>query len=158
MSLFDTLKDAIFRHASSAAAPASGASSPGSAAANPARPVTNPASAPAGASGTAATTAVDLEKTLDQLNARQAQPLNWRTSIVDLMKLVGMDSSLQHRQQFAKELGYTGNTNDTAAMNTWLHSQVMAKLAQNGLKVPATSQQQSAPPQPKPATTQQRPA
>ena len=82
---------------------------------------------------------MDVEATLNQLNARQAQSLNWRTSIVDLMKLVGMDSSLQNRQQLAKELGYTGSTSDSAAMNVWLHQQVMQKLEQGGFKVPAAA-------------------
>jgi hypothetical protein len=66
--------------------------------------------------------------------------LNWRTSIVDLMKLVGLDSSLQNRQKLAAELGYSGDRNDSAAMNIWLHKAVMRKLAENGGKVPATLQ------------------
>jgi hypothetical protein len=63
--------------------------------------------------------------------------LNWRTSIVDLLKLLNMDSSLQARKELAKELHYTGNTEDSAAMNIWLHKQVMEKIAANGGKIPA---------------------
>jgi len=75
---------------------------------------------------------------LDGLNAKSAQKLNWRISIVDLMKLVGIDSSLEHRKALAKELGYTGDLNDSAAMNIWLHKQVMTKLKESGGKVPAS--------------------
>lgn len=81
-------------------------------------------------------TGVDVEAVLEGLKAKNGDNLNWRASIVDLMKLVGMDSSLQHRKDLAKELGYTGNTEDSAAMNIWLHKQVMTRLAQNGGKVP----------------------
>ena len=69
---------------------------------------------------------------------RQApQPLNWRTSIVDLLKLLNLDSSLNARKELADELHYNGDRNDSAAMNIWLHRQVMIKLAENGGKVPA---------------------
>ena len=67
----------------------------------------------------------------------QKQPLNWRTSIVDLMKLLGLDSSQTARKNLAQELVYTGDMNDSASMNIWLHKQVMKKLAENGGKVPA---------------------
>ena len=81
---------------------------------------------------------VDVEAVLIQMAAASAQKLNWRTSIVDLMKLVGMESSLAERRQLAGELGYSADTNDTATMNIWLHKQVMNKLAENGGKVPAS--------------------
>ena len=68
--------------------------------------------------------------------AKNAQQLNWRTSIVDLMKLLGLDSSLQARKTLATELHYTGDMNDSAAMNIWLHKAVMQKLADNGGQVP----------------------
>ena len=89
--------------------------------------------------GPAAATAqrVDIEKVLDGMAASNAQKLNWRTSIVDLMKLVGMESTLQERRDLADELGYTGDKQDTAPMNMWLHKQVMKKLEENGGKVPA---------------------
>jgi hypothetical protein len=77
---------------------------------------------------------------LEGLNSKSAQKLNWRTSIVDLMKLVGLDSSLQHRKELAMELGYTGDQNDSAAMNIWLHKAVMRKLAENGGRVPTSLQ------------------
>jgi hypothetical protein len=83
---------------------------------------------------------VDVEAVLEALNARSSQKLNWRSSIVDLMTLVGLDSSLHHRQELASELGYTGDKNDSAAMNIWLHKAVMRKLAENGGKVPASLQ------------------
>lgn len=80
---------------------------------------------------------VDAAQVLDQMNDERSQKLNWRTSIVDLMKLVGMESSLQERRELADELGYSGDKSDTAAMNIWLHKQVMQKLEANGGKLPA---------------------
>jgi hypothetical protein len=80
---------------------------------------------------------VDVGARLDFMAAYAAQQLNWRTSIVDLMKLVGMESSLAERRELAGELDYTGDTADTATMNIWLHKQVMIKLAENGGVVPA---------------------
>lgn len=79
---------------------------------------------------------VDVEGVLTALAAKESQKLNWRTSIVDLMKLLDMDSSLSARKELAQELGYTGDMGDSATMNIWLHKQVMTKLAQNGGKVP----------------------
>ena len=84
-----------------------------------------------------ATAVVDVEAVLEEMAAKNPQKLNWRTSIVDLMKLVGMESSLAERKELAQELGYTGDTQDTATMNVWLHKQVLQKLAENGGKVPA---------------------
>jgi hypothetical protein len=80
---------------------------------------------------------VDVESVLSAMQAKQGQELNWRTSIVDLMKLLGLDSSLTARKELAAELHYSGNTEDSAAMNMWLHKAVMKKLAENGGKVPA---------------------
>ena len=80
---------------------------------------------------------VDVEAILSGMQASAGQPLNWRSSIVDLLKLLGLDSSLQSRKELAAELHYTGDTNDSASMNIWLHRQVMNKLAANGGKVPA---------------------
>lgn len=81
---------------------------------------------------------VDIEAVLEEMAEDNPQKLNWRTSIVDLMKLVGMESSLQERKDLADELGYTGDKSDSAAMNIWLHKAVLKKLAENGGKVPAS--------------------
>jgi 3-oxoacyl-ACP reductase-like protein len=144
MSLFETLKNAIFHnpmaHSGAGTAAPTPAPRPAGPAANtrtPAATTTTAAPAPTASSPPAA---VDVEAVMETLNARSAQKLNWRTSIVDLMKLVGLDSSLQNRKQLATELGYSGDVNDSAAMNIWLHKAVMTKLAQNGGKVPSTLQ------------------
>jgi hypothetical protein len=79
---------------------------------------------------------VDVEAVLTRFAAQKKEKLDWRRSIVDLMKLLDLDSSLSARKQLAQELHYTGDTDDTAAMNIWLHKQVMRKLAENGGKVP----------------------
>ena len=110
--------------ASAAPAPTAGAA--------PAAP-----SAPAAAPAPAAMEQVDVESILNNMAGAAGQPLNWRTSIVDLLKLLNLDSSLQSRKELAQELHYTGDTNDSATMNVWLHRQVMNKLAANGGKVPA---------------------
>ncbi|ARP93374.1 DUF3597 domain-containing protein [Bordetella genomosp. 13] len=83
---------------------------------------------------------VDVDAVLSGMQAKHSEKLNWKTSIVDLLKLLGLDSSLAARKQLAQELGYTGDTGDSAAMNIWLHKQVMTKLAQNGGKLPADLQ------------------
>jgi hypothetical protein len=80
---------------------------------------------------------VDVEAVMTKLASESKEKLDWRKSIVDLMKLLQLDSSLTARKALAKELGYTGDTNDSATMNIWLHRQVMQKLAANGGKVPA---------------------
>ena len=74
---------------------------------------------------------------MDDLASKAPQQLNWRTSIVDLMKLINLDSSLAARKELAQELHYSGDVNDSASMNIWLHKQVMTKLAENGGKVPS---------------------
>lgn len=79
---------------------------------------------------------VDVEAILTKLASQNSEKLDWRKSIVDLMKLLKLDSSLSARKELAKELHYSGDTNDSAAMNIWLHKQVMVKLAENGGKVP----------------------
>jgi len=84
-----------------------------------------------------AMTPVDVEALLDGMASQNTQPLNWKTSIVDLMKLLGLDNSLGERKALATELGYQQDMSDSAAMNVWLHRQVMNKLAANGGKVPA---------------------
>jgi hypothetical protein len=113
---------------------------------NPAGPVVG-GSAPAGSAGTAGSgssptaapvqAAVDVAAILDKAAAaKKAEKLEWRTSIVDLMKALDIDSSLGARKELAKELNYSGDSNDSASMNVWLHKQVMAKLAANGGKLP----------------------
>ena len=120
MSIFGSIMSAIFGHAS--AAPAGGAPAGGAAATAPANaPISN----------------VDVAAVLPKLATASKEKLDWRKSIVDLMKLLGLDSSFGARKELAKELGYTGDPNDSASMNIWLHKQVMQKLAANGGKVPA---------------------
>ena len=105
---------------------------------SPTTPSASPDSASAGVPVTATTmSTVDVEALLDGMAAQNAQPLNWKTSIVDLMKLLGLDSSLGERKALATELGYQQDMADSAAMNIWLHRQVLKKLAANGGKVPA---------------------
>ena len=145
MSIFSTILNKIFPHdhpantgsgaAAGAAAPATAA--PGSANAPAGTPPT-PSTAAAGNSQPPVTPmpTVDVEAVLTRMQESSSEKLNWRTSIVDLLKLLGLDSSLAARKELASELHYTGNTEDSAAMNTWLHREVMQKLAQNGGKVP----------------------
>jgi Domain of unknown function (DUF3597) len=103
--------------------------------ATPPAPMTpTPSARPA---ATAAPPVVDVELVLETKAAGTSQKLDWRNSIVDLMKLVGIDSSLANRKALAQELGYTGDMNDSAAMNVWLHKEVMRKLAENGGHVPS---------------------
>jgi hypothetical protein len=96
------------------------------------------ANASAAGTATAAPVQVDVEAELESMAAANSQKLDWRHSIVDLMKLVGIDSGLDARNSLAKELGYSGSTDDSATMNVWLHKEVMRKLAENGGKVPAS--------------------
>ena len=119
MSIFGTIMNAIFGSKASAA-PTGGAASGGAAAA--------PGAAPG--------PTVDVAPILDKAVAAKGEKLDWKHSIVDLMKALDIDSSLSARKELAKELGYTGDTNDSASMNIWLHKQVMQKLAENGGKVP----------------------
>jgi hypothetical protein len=101
------------------------------------QPTQQPAQQPQTAPAPAPMQQVDVEAVLNNMQQQSGQQLNWRTSIVDLLKLLGLDSSLQARKELAAELNYTGDTNDSATMNIWLHRQVMNKLAANGGKVPA---------------------
>ena len=149
MGLFDKLMSKIFGHgapatpaaggsttASSpgAAAPGSGGSSGGAAAGSNAGGGGVPTGGATQPSGSAP--AVDVAANLDAMAAKNPEKLDWKRSIVDLMKLVGMDSSLAARKELAKELKYTGDTSDSAAMNIWLHKHVLRKLSENGGKVP----------------------
>jgi hypothetical protein len=96
----------------------------------------SPANIPFAPPGGAAQQRVDVEALLDGMAAQEKQKLDWRHSIVDLMKLLDLDSGLAARKELASELHFTGDMNDSAAMNIWLHKQVMKKLEENGGKVP----------------------
>lgn len=146
MGIFDSIKKAIFGEAKAdtAAAP-SPAPMPG-AVVPPSGTSTAPASTPAGTPGgqttttissASATQSVDVAPILDKAVADSGQQLNWKTSIVDLLKALKLDSSLTARKELAHELGYTGSTDDSAAMNVWLHKAVIRKLSENGGTVPA---------------------
>ena len=125
MSIFGKIMGAIFGTKADAA-PAGGGAAAGA------------GSSSAGSSGgsTAAAATVDVAPILDKAVAAKGEKLAWRTSIVDLMKALDIDSSFAARKELAKELGYTGDSNDSASMNIWLHKQVMTKLAANGGKLP----------------------
>ncbi|UXC92150.1 DUF3597 domain-containing protein [Sphingobium sp. RSMS] len=123
MSFFGKIKDAIFGKKAQAAPAAPAQTTAAPAAPTPVAP--QPVSE------------VDVEAILSGLAAKSDQKLNWRNSIVDLMKLLGLDSSLTERKGLAQELGYTGALDGSAEMNIWLHKQVMRELAANGGKVPA---------------------
>lgn len=134
MGIFDKIKDAIWGRAEAAEAEA-----PDAPAAKPAPASESPQATPSPAPKPAAPSSqpVDIESVLNEAVKKSGQKLNWKTSIVDLMKALGLDSSLSNRKELAQELGYTGDMNDSAAMNMWLHKQVIQKLKQNGGKVPA---------------------
>ena len=131
MGIFDKIKNAIWGEAQAATPEAETAAQPA-----PTPTASSTAAAPA-PSASAPAAAVDVGAILDAAVAKSGQKLNWKTSIVDLMKALGLDSSLEHRKELAKELGYTGDTGDSATMNVWLHKQVIQKLKDNGGKVPA---------------------
>jgi hypothetical protein len=136
MSIFGNIMSAIFKHAGAASAPAVAPSTP---AASPSAPSAAPASSPSSApsAGASPGAPVDVDAVLTKLASQNKEQLDWKHSIVDLMKLLNLDSSLAARKALATELHYTGNENDTATMNVWLIKQVMQKLAENGGKVPA---------------------
>jgi hypothetical protein len=133
MSIFTKIKDAIFGN--KAAAQPNPQPTPPPQARVPSAAGGPPAAQPKPAPTTQQP--VDVEAVLQKMSADSKQQLNWRTSIVDLMKLLGMDSSLENRKELARELGYTGDQNDSAAMNIWLHKRTMKELAAHGGKVPA---------------------
>ena len=126
MSIFGKIMSAIFGTKADAAPAAGGAA-------------TSAGSTSGSAAGSSAAPAqsVDVAPILDKAVAAKGEKLAWRTSIVDLMKALDIDSSLGARKELAKELGYTGDTNDSATMNVWLHKQMMGKLAANGGKLPS---------------------
>jgi hypothetical protein len=164
MGIFDRIRNVIFHRGQSQAQAQPRSSGQGAATTNRATPAAGgttappaapPAQAPAAASRPATTAPaaastqpqattptarpmqVDVEQVLEGLAAEKGQKLNWRTSIVDLMKLLDLDPTLENRKELARELGYTGSLADSATMNVWLHRQVMRKLAENGGMVPA---------------------
>ncbi len=128
MSILGRIIGSIFGRAEAAPAAAQGGMKEAATAA---------AAAVAAAPPVQALSAVDLVALMESKAAAAGQKLNWRTSIVDLMKLLNLDSSLAARKELATELGYTGDMNDSATMNIWLHKQVMKKVAENGGQVPA---------------------
>jgi hypothetical protein len=134
MTVLGNIISAIFHHGTAKAPTTSPTAGPATAAPNSSS-LSRSQSTPGGASGGAA---VDVEAVLTRLAGETKEKLDWRRSIVDLMKLLKLDSSLSARKQLATELHYTGDMNDSAAMNVWLHKQVMIKLAENGGKVPDT--------------------
>jgi hypothetical protein len=117
MSIFSKIMGAIFGTSSAQAAEPAGGAGSADAGAAPAQ-------------------TVDVASILDAAVKAKGEKLEWRTSIVDLMKALNIDSSLSARKELAKELNFTGDTNDSASMNIWLHKQMMAKLAANGGKLP----------------------
>jgi hypothetical protein len=136
MSVFGSIVSAIFgsKHAAGATATA------GSSSAAPSSPsagtATGATAAPSGVPAAKPISKADVEAILAKLAAEQREDLDWRNSIVDLMKLLKLDSGLGARKQLAQELGYTGALDGSAAMNVWLQKQVMTKLAESGGKVP----------------------
>jgi Domain of unknown function (DUF3597) len=133
MSIFGKIMGAVFGSRASAAtptAPAGGSSSGGGA------PASSASAAPAPGAPIAPPQSVDIAAILDKAVVAHHEKLEWRTSIVDMMKALDIDSSLAARKDLAKELGYTGDTNDSASMNVWLHKQMMAQLAAHGGKLP----------------------
>ena len=152
MSIFGSIMSGIFGHAQAQTAQARPAQAqPAQAAPRTAAPqqaqagvAQSPATAqrqgpvtpPTPATAPQPAHAIDVEPILDNLASKKKEKLDWRHSIVDLMKALDLDSSLSARQELAMELHYTGNSSDSATMNIWLHKQVMTKLAENGGKVP----------------------
>lgn len=131
MSLLGQIFGKIFHSANpvsdAQAAPASGASPTSSTTGS-----TSPSAAGAAPSGAG----VDVGAVLSEMASKSGQQLNWKTSIVDLLKLLNLDSSMTARKQLADELHYTGDKDDSASMNIWLHKQVVQKMAENGGRVP----------------------
>ena len=145
MSVFGKIASAIFGHRSVAPGTATGSLAPGA----PKSPGAAPGSSAPGSSATPTVTTgssaqgaakpitiAEVEAMISKVAAGQKEKFDWQRSIVDLMKLLNLDSSLHAREELAKELGYTGKLDGSAEMNVWLHKQVMTKLAESGGKVP----------------------
>ncbi|MBX4949447.1 DUF3597 domain-containing protein [Rhizobium binae] len=142
MGIFDKIKHAIFGEAK-AAEPAAANAPKAVPVETPVSPSPAPSQAPAAspaqskAAPAPAAATVDIVPILDAAVKKSGQKLDWRHSIVDLMKAVGMDASLAERKELAAELGYAGDSGDSAKMNMWLHKALMKRLSENGGKVPA---------------------
>jgi 3-oxoacyl-ACP reductase-like protein len=145
MGIFSSIHNAIFGHAKAAespqpatpSAPTSAGAAPAAAPSPGAAPAPTAAPASAAPAPAAASAPVDVAAVLDQAVKASGQKLDWKHSIVDMLKALNLDSSHAARKELATELGYKGDMSDSAAMNVWLHKAVMAKLAANGGKVPA---------------------
>ena len=138
MSIFGSLMGKILGHSARKSEAKVNDARPGGAAGPP--PAPTRAAAPAAAPVAAAPAAVSMatiEASLADMASASKQKLDWRNSIVDLMKLVGIDSDITNRRALAHELGYTGDLNDSATMNVWLHKEVMRRMAESGGQVPA---------------------
>ncbi|MBO9100670.1 MULTISPECIES: DUF3597 domain-containing protein [unclassified Rhizobium] len=138
MSIFDRIKNAIFGQAQAAGTTQASTASTTAAA----TPVSNPAPsaatpAPSAPSASIPAQSVDVAPILDTAVQKSGQKLDWKHSIVDLMKALGMDASLEERKELAAELHYQGDVHDSAKMNTFLHKALLQKLSENGGKVPA---------------------
>lgn len=130
MSILGKILGGIFKRKPEAPAPKAAPAPTAAPAPQPAPPVT------AAAATSPQPEPVDVAGILDFMNEQRDQKLNWRTSIVDLMKLIGLESSLAERKELAQELNYPGDTSDTASMNIWLHKQVLQKIVDNGGQLP----------------------
>jgi len=145
VGVFDRIKNAIFGKAQAAPVPEPASAAPQASSAPAAPPAAQPTAATKPATGAPApaqsspaqASSADIEQILNAAVKKSGQKLDWRHSIVDLMKALGMDASLAERRELAGELGYTGDTNDSAKMNIFLHKALMKKLSENGGKVPA---------------------
>ncbi|CDZ63019.1 DUF3597 domain-containing protein [Neorhizobium galegae] len=136
MGIFDKIKNAIW--GADEAAPAAEPLKPAAPVSASAAPASNPTPIPSATpSAPSPSGAIDITPILDAAVKKSGQKLDWRKSIVDLMKALDLDSSLTARKELAAELHYSGDTNDSATMNVWLHKALMKKLAENGGKVPA---------------------
>ena len=155
MSIFGTIMSKVFGHADASASTApsgqaatqTGSTGAGTAGSAPPPVASAPSPDTTGSASTSTATPaagggapVDVAAVLDGMESHAGQKLDWRHSIVDLMKLLNMDSSLSARKELAQELHYSGSTDDSAAMNIWLHKEVMTKFAANGGKLPSDLQ------------------
>lgn len=150
MGIFDKIKGAIFGSAVAAEQPViRGSAAPASPPASSTTPDVTPTTTATGSGPVVDSTAAaapsapsttspipDVAAILNQAVAAKGQKLNWKSSIVDLMKALDIDSSLAARKELARDLNYTGDMNDSATMNLWLHGALMKKLAENGGKIP----------------------